>query len=63
MGKADRNRLIDLLHELRVLAVQAKQRGDARIIEPTPGYWYDAQLGQNAAQRQENVSDTRESTH
>ncbi len=52
----NRDRLIAQLHELRVLAMQAKQRGDARVMEPTPGYWYCMRFEyEDAAQRVEDM--------
>jgi hypothetical protein len=48
--------LLAFIHELRVLAAQARQRGDARVMEPSPGYWYGVQFGyEDAAQRLEEV--------
>ena len=51
----DSERLTALLHELRVLATQARQRGDLRRVGDLPAeYWYGAQFGyEDAVERLE----------
>ena len=42
----DPDQLTALLHELRVLATQARQRGElARLDDLPPSYWYGVQFG------------------
>ena len=47
--------LPDVIHELRVLAAQARQRGDLRSSGDLPAeYWYGVQFGyEDAAERLE----------
>ena len=44
-----RDQLLALVHELRGLSIQATQRGDLRLGEPMPGYWYGIMAGYEGA--------------